>query len=432
MNKFNNFFNSLLPLRPLFPYVQTVLPTVFDDSLSYLETLGKVVKALNDTTSNVNTLEQAVRAFAVDLAQYENLSITPVEINYNSGSGAAYSASMTYADIVSALGEGHTVIMHVTGSVYDTSIEFYSAALKAETTSENVRVLFWDSPVYIVDGNTVIYRAFINENNVPGVLRRVIGGEDALIVHYDSDAGTADKTFAEIVDAIEAEKTVILIADNQVINDLKWLTDVSTENVETITDLYFHTAYVVAAPNGFNLLAVNYDLDSSNTWEKSSYSFPNDSRVNAMIDNAIDGLDGSIKKLIYNESTGNVVYYDGETSTPVTGENIVLNFLSNPKIYVVLEGGVTTAGDTVYNQYVPLRYGIVNGVDIGVQFYRVFNGNIEIVTIPANSSVATKTSTPIDLPATTNASAGDFLRLDSNKNAVWDTVPSAESTSFGP
>lgn len=35
------------------------------------------------------------------------------------------------------------------------------------------------------------------------------------------------------------------------------------------------------------------------------------------------------------------------------------------------------------------------------------------------------------LPDPTNAAAGDFLRLDAQKNAVWETVPAAESNSFG-
>lgn len=35
------------------------------------------------------------------------------------------------------------------------------------------------------------------------------------------------------------------------------------------------------------------------------------------------------------------------------------------------------------------------------------------------------------LPDTTNAAAGDFLRLDAQKNVVWATVPAAESNSFG-
>lgn len=38
---------------------------------------------------------------------------------------------------------------------------------------------------------------------------------------------------------------------------------------------------------------------------------------------------------------------------------------------------------------------------------------------------------PEELPDKTSASIGDFLRLDAQKNPVWQTIPSAESNSFG-
>lgn len=568
LNNFDNFFDNLLPLRPLFPFVQSVLPTVFDDSLSYLETLGKVVKALNDTESNVNTLEQAVRAFADDLALYENLTISPVEITFNQQTGR-YSASMTYADIVSTINEGHTMVLHVVDGLH--GAEYYTATMKvAEINSVNL--LYWESPAYTVNDVTVLYEAFINENDIAGVTTRTItgSGSDAFIIHYDSDTETADKTFAEIVAAIEAEKAVALIADRHYIGSAQWTTTGNDQQGYEIISVSFTAGSVISAQTGYNWASVTYAVNNSNTWSVDRHGFPDATRVNALIDARIAALDGfnSIKKLIYNESTGNVVYYDGESSTPVTGEYVVLNFLSDPKIYVVLEGGVTTSGDTVYNLYEPLRYGYVNGADIGVQFYRVFNGNIEVVTLPPNSSVATKTITAIggsaagavlydtaqtltaqqkaqardnigadssplilnvtennrvftvdktaaeirenlhnlaltfglnegvyidsykiygsppytfcvftvtdpestsvsyveyvvcvymaglapseaddvptvnrnlythnigggSLPDTTNASAGDFLRLDSNKNVVWQAVPAAESNSFG-
>jgi hypothetical protein len=389
MNKFDSFFDNLLPLRPLIPFVQSVLPTVFDDSLSYLETLGKVVKALNDSMSNVNTLEQAVRAFADDLGQYENLSITPVNVVFNNDTGT-YTASMTYADIVSALNEGHTVIMHVTGSVYDTGIEFYSAALKAETTSGNVRVLYWDSPVYIVDGNTVVYRAFINENNVPGVLRRVIDGETGsttLFVRYDSTQGNADKTYAEIMQAINNGDGVVLIADGYYISPARV--------AETFVE--FVTGSLVSYSNGYNLGVILYTVTNNDDWSVLRRGFPDTVRVDAMIDAKIDGLEGfnSIATLNYNESTGAVTYFDGAQTVNVTGYDINSRFLNNPKMLPVMLGFTRVGNDgALFAYYFPVRYGTV-GNDEVVEFYRVFNGNYELVSVPWSSNIAVKTSTPI-------------------------------------
>lgn len=389
MNKFDSFLNNLFPLRPLFPFVQSVLPTVFDDSLSYLETLGRVVKALNDTESNVNTLEQAVRAFADDLAQYENLTITPVEITFNNDTGT-YTASMTYADIVSALGEGHTAILHVNGSVYDSGIEFYSAALKSETTGENVRVLYWDSPVYIVDGDTVIYRAFINENNVPGVMRRVIGGDSGsstLFVHYDSTQGDSDKTYAEIMDAIDNDVEVDLIADGYYISRARV--------AETFVE--FVTGSLVAYSDGYNLGVIQYTVTNNDAWSVLRRGFPDTARVDAMIDAKIDDLEGfnSIATLSYNESTGAVTYFDGAQTIDMTGYIINSRFLNNPKILPVMLGFTSgTGGAALFAYYFPVRYGTVGNDEI-VEFYRVFNGNYELVSVPWSSNIAVKTSTPI-------------------------------------
>lgn len=108
------------------------------------------------------------------------------------------------------------------------------------------------------------------------------------------------------------------------------------------------------------------------------------------LSSATGGYD-NIRKLIYNETTGNVVYYDGTTSTPVTGENVIINFMSNGKIFAFMEGGLVNGGNVTYNLYMPLTYDASNGVF----FYRIYNNNVEIVRLPMNSNVAVKTTTPI-------------------------------------
>lgn len=56
------------------------------------------------------------------------------------------------------------------------------------------------------------------------------------------------------------------------------------------------------------------------------------------------------------------------------------------------------------------------------------------VHLPGNSNLCTVTKYEKDiklLPDTTNASAADFLMLDSNKNPAWVAVPNAANVSFG-
>ena len=572
MNNFDNFFDNLLPLRPLFPFVQSVLPTVFDDSLSYLETLGKVVKALNDTESNVNTLEQAVRAFADELALYGNLTISPVEITYNQETGR-YTASMTYSDIVSAIEEGHTMVMHVVDGLHNT--EYYSATMKLTETGNGVKVLYWESPAFTVNGVTVFYEPFINENDVAGVTTRTItgsgGGADTFIIHYNSDTETADKTFAEIVAAIEAEKSVMLIADNFFISNARWTTSGNDEIGYEVISVDFNAFNVVTAPSGKNLGCVTYSVDDTDTWTVARNGFPNESRVNALIDVKLAQLEGfnSIIILDYNESTGAVTYWDGEQTVNATGQYISNHLidLASPQLLVLRGIQNHDVGMDTINIYLPAEWGQTTGAWF-IDFYRVYDGNVELVRIPYATNIVTKTQTPIgggsvadavlytqqtltdlqkaqardnigadsrplilnvtesngtytvdktaaeiranmhnllltfglnegvtidsyqiygsppmhnivftvcdpdassatyiryliqvyfagqaptqaddvpvvtrsviqhnigggSLPVTTNASAGDFLRLDANKNAVWQTVPAAENNSFG-
>lgn len=53
-------FNGTSTLSPFEVWCQKVLPTIYDNSLSYYELLTKVVKYLNDTMENVNDLQQDV------------------------------------------------------------------------------------------------------------------------------------------------------------------------------------------------------------------------------------------------------------------------------------------------------------------------------------------------------------------------------------
>ena len=415
MNNYDNFFNNLFPLRPLFPFVQSVLPTVFDDSLSYLETLGKVVKALNDTESNVNTLEQAVRTFANDLVLYGNLTISPVEITFNQETGR-YTASMEYADIVSAIEEGHTMVMHVVDDLHDA--EYYTATMKITETGNGVKVLYWESPAFTVNDVTVFYEAFINENDIAGVTTRTItgSGSDAFIIHYDTDMETADKTFAEIAAAIEAEKNVILIADQFFISNARWTTSGNDQIGYEIISVQFNAFNVVTAPSGKNLGCVTYAVNDADTWTVTRNGFPNESRVNALIDVKLAQLEGfnSIIILDYNESTGAVTYWDGEQTVNATGQYILNHLidLASPQLLVLR--GIQNHGvgmDTI-NIYLPAEWGQTTGAWF-IDFYRVYDGNMELVRIPYASNIVTKTLTPVSggdgafvIPVTSSTSGG--------------------------
>lgn len=142
-------------------------------------------------------------------------------------------------------------------------------------------------------------------------------------------------------------------------------------------------------------------------------------------------------------------------------EPLVLNVTSENNVFSVDK----TAAQIRANLYnLRLRYGLTEGVDINS--YEVYGSppmhRIRFVVVDPNTTsasyieftlqlyqtgyipsdpsqdIVTVTRNLIthnigggSLPDPTNAAAGDFLRLDAQKNAVWETVPAAESNSFG-
>lgn len=383
MNKFGNFFDNLFPLRPLFPFVQSVLPTVFDDSLSYLEVLGKVVKALNDTESNVNTLEQAVRAFADDLATFENLTIYPVNMTFDQNTGN-YTADKTFADIDAALLEGRTPVLHVIDRYGQ---NYYTADLK-RVTGTGVSILQWSAPIFYADGALDLFQPFINSSDVTGIITQHFEGDSALVVSYNdvpnSDVPDVDTSFADIAAALEDEKPVFLF-----VNNINWvpLARATRAADNRYTNIDFISALPVSTTGGNNLGVAVYSVNESDTWSVTRYAFPDSNRVNTLIDIKLAQLEGfeSVKKLEYNETTGAVKLWDGESYSPITGAEIIVNILSQRNVYPFLEGTV----NGVFNLYIPLDYNTSVTTE-AVRFYRVYNNNLEIVSVPSNSNIASK------------------------------------------
>lgn len=69
---FTPSFHDYTNIRPFRYWVQSVLPLVYDDSLSYQELLGKVVNYLNDVINNVNATEYNVEQLRNAYIQLQN------------------------------------------------------------------------------------------------------------------------------------------------------------------------------------------------------------------------------------------------------------------------------------------------------------------------------------------------------------------------
>lgn len=67
-------FNGWIDLKPFKAWCISVLPTVFDESMSYYEVLCKVIEILNNTMHDVNILDNELHEFEQQVQeQFEEL-----------------------------------------------------------------------------------------------------------------------------------------------------------------------------------------------------------------------------------------------------------------------------------------------------------------------------------------------------------------------
>lgn len=87
MSKFKPVsITPIIPEKTFRAFVQTVLPTIYDDSLSYYELLNKAVKILNGNIENINILSENQSKFIEEVTNYINsleISIVPYDIALN-------------------------------------------------------------------------------------------------------------------------------------------------------------------------------------------------------------------------------------------------------------------------------------------------------------------------------------------------------------
>lgn len=80
----NNYLENWINLKPFKTWCLQILPTIFDESMSYYECLCKMVEILNNTLSNVNLLQEAYVNFVKQSGDdYDNFIKTQQE-NYES------------------------------------------------------------------------------------------------------------------------------------------------------------------------------------------------------------------------------------------------------------------------------------------------------------------------------------------------------------
>lgn len=161
---------------------------------------------------------------------------------------------------------------------------------------------------------------------------------------------------------------------------------------------------------------VGIDYDSLNSTDYDFYSYEviaeNNPDAAAIVTRRHYDSNNLIRHKIffYNERTNAITKAEGGAAT---GSDISDTLTITPcSVYII--GAISENGNLTYNFYEPIT-DVIGSTNGSVKFARATETGIEILTIPSNSSVATKTMIPLDANVQsdwnqTNTSADDFIK----------------------
>lgn len=89
--------NYIKPLRPFYGFTQTVFPTVYDDSLSYYESINKMIYTFNQVIKDMNDNYEAIDEIFTDLVDKANEAINRAETAADDAEAAQAAAELAEA-----------------------------------------------------------------------------------------------------------------------------------------------------------------------------------------------------------------------------------------------------------------------------------------------------------------------------------------------
>lgn len=89
--------NYIKPLRPFYGFTQTVFPTVYDDSLSYYESINKMIYTFNQVIKDMNDNYEAIDEIFTDLVDKANEAINRAETAADAAEAAQAAAELAEA-----------------------------------------------------------------------------------------------------------------------------------------------------------------------------------------------------------------------------------------------------------------------------------------------------------------------------------------------
>lgn len=178
----------------------------------------------------------------------------------------------------------------------------------------------------------------------------------------------------------------------------------------TILDVISAERYVDDGDQFVRIVAVEYEsLDQLSyefaTWELIAEN--NEAYTPIITKREYDSIDSVHHKVFYyNETTGAITKAEGGAAT---GADISAYLLTQYSVYII--GSVMVDGELHYTYYEPRYETIVGSTSSGyIEFYRATETGIEILTIAARNSIATKSTIPHIFDV--------LLTLDSNRRVM--------------
>ncbi len=369
---------SFTEVKPMVYWVQHILPLVYDDSLSYMELLGKVTKSLNELVENNNLLPDYVmklikeyissgeieKVLAEVLANYMlNVKFPPTGLTPATGDGSADDTEAIQGCIDYAYQNGGMAVYFPSGSYltqpltlnekvtlfgqdrYTTRIVMKGGATKPLFTGTvdemTLTGLGFDGNMDIQVNNVNLFTITVNSAIISNVL--MTDGYDLLNITVNNELQLTNVLFRHAVEnALVIGGSGYVQADNLIFKSLSTLIGKNYVVLNTNDSILEQVKCFGAAPNGV-LVTGNHNVIKmwkggcvkayTNNGINNSIEVYNDSALNNYTGNVEQYITGNFIREIASNKSETITGTKTETVTGLVTENANGNKVLNSPVY---------------------------------------------------------------------------------------------------
>lgn len=355
-------------------FIQTVLPTIYDDSLSYYELLNKVVKHLNNMGDAVKTLDENQELFFATVTKYINENATETYDIVLDNPFTTLSAEEVN-EIYQAVEDNKIVRVIVKQPNNGNQYVCYYASYDRSTVDDNTTndLYFMGYPIKRFDYTTRYFdMKVVKIEHDTGYVTAYSDHKIPTKAYVDNSVDITERSLVNKIDEIDAKIITFFISTNDIEGDGD-LDSTKITTSDTVENLYNK----IANQNNRNV-SINVEL--------------------RLIKN------DSVSYILEGSASCRELANDRVVSIRFKPDDIEFYFLGFASSNIWLGSKTTIRG-------LPQVTSADNGKFLGVKY-----GGWNLVDAPSGN-----------LPGGGNA--GDFL-VKTTTGAGWKTVPSAESEVF--